>query len=97
MRDAHLARVVYVSELAPRCRDAVFTMIVSMISMWVVRIGMSYVLKWTDMFGLTAQFGWPLSFGALGVWFAMILDWIVRSSCFVYRFRSGKWKQKRVI
>ncbi|UTD02015.1 MATE family efflux transporter [Treponema socranskii subsp. buccale] len=77
--------------------DAVFTMIVSMISMWVVRIGMSYVLKWTDMFGLTAQFGWPLSFGALGVWFAMILDWIVRSSCFVYRFRSGKWKQKRVI
>ena len=77
--------------------DAVFTMIVSMVSMWVVRIGMSYVLKRTDIFGLMSRFCWPPSFGALGVWFAMILDWIVRSSCFVYRFRSGKWKGKRVI
>ena len=72
-------------------------MIVSMVSMWAVRIGMSYVLDRTDMFGLMPRFGWPSSFGALGVWFAMILDWIVRSSCFVYRFRSGKWKGKRVI
>jgi putative MATE family efflux protein len=77
--------------------DASFTMIVSMISMWSVRIGMSYIFRWTGIFGIQNMLGWPLSFGALGVWFAMILDWILRSGCFVFRFERGKWKQKKLI
>lgn len=77
--------------------DATFTMIVSMISMWLIRVGLSYVFKWTDLFGLVQYFGWPASFGSLGVWFAMIIDWIVRSTAFIIRFAGGKWKTRRLI
>lgn len=62
--------------------DVKFPMVVSIASMWIFRIGLSYIL------GL--QFGW----GALGVWIAMITDWICRSSLFVWRFASGRWKRK---
>lgn len=33
-----------------------------------------------------------LGAGAVGVWCAMVLDWIVRVFWFVGRYRSGKWK-----
>ena len=77
--------------------DATFTMIVSMCSMWAIRVGMSYVFKWTGIFGLEQLLNWPVSFGALGVWFAMILDWVVRSSFFIGRFAGGKWKTRKLI
>ncbi|MCR5763852.1 MAG: MATE family efflux transporter [Treponema sp.] len=77
--------------------DSSFTMIVSMVSMWTVRVGLSFVLKATGIFGLVAFFGLPVSFGSVGVWISMIVDWIVRSSFFVVRFVRGKWKQKQVI
>lgn len=60
--------------------DVKFTMIVAIISMWLWRIGFSYVLG--SVFGL----------GVLGVWIAMTLDWLFRSTCFVVRFIKGKWK-----
>ena len=44
------------------------------------------VLSWV----LCVQLGW----GALGVWYAMIVDWICRSVCFIARFASGAWKKK---
>ncbi|MFU0831394.1 MAG: MATE family efflux transporter [Oscillospiraceae bacterium] len=65
--------------------DARFTMITSMISMWVFRIGFCYILSY-----------W-LGFGLLGTWFAMFIDWVVRAIVFVIRFASGKWKQFSVI
>ena len=68
-----------------------------MISMWSVRVGMSYVFSWTHIFGLATIFGWPHSFEALGIWFAMILDWIFRSSFFLVRFAHGKWKDRHLI
>lgn len=77
--------------------DAAFTMIISMLSMWFVRVGVSYVFKWTDIFGLVEKLGWPSSFGSLGVWFAMIIDWVVRSSFFIARFAGGKWKTRALI
>jgi len=77
--------------------DAAFTMIVSMVSMWAIRVGMSYVFESTRIFGIEELFGWPSSFGSLGVWYAMILDWICRLSFFIHRFRHGKWKSRHVI
>ncbi|WP_319758338.1 MATE family efflux transporter [uncultured Sphaerochaeta sp.] len=65
--------------------DAKFTMVVSMVSMWASRVGMSYLLA--------ILFGW----GIYGVWFGMYIDWIIRSICFITRFARGKWKTKRVI
>ena len=63
--------------------DAKFTMIVSMFSMWIFRIGFSYLLV-------------P-QIGLLGVWVAMFIDWIVRAVVFLNRFLSGRWKTKTVI
>ena len=62
--------------------DVKFTMIVSILSMAVWRLGFSYLL--------CVRMGW----GAVGVWIAMIIDWICRVTCFVLRFRSGVWKTK---
>lgn len=63
--------------------DAKFTMIVSMISMWAFRVGLSYLLV-------------P-QIGLLGVWVSMFADWIVRALVFLIRFLSGRWKTKKVI
>jgi Na+-driven multidrug efflux pump len=65
--------------------DVKFTMTVSIISMWTFRVGLSYI------------FGKVLGLGLHGVWFAMYVDWICRSTCFVTRFLKGTWKTKRVI
>ena len=60
--------------------DAKFTMIVSMCSMWIFRIGFSYLLV-------------P-QIGLLGVWAAMFIDWICRIVFFVIRYRGDKWEKK---
>ncbi|MDF2589275.1 MAG: family efflux transporter [Anaerocolumna sp.] len=61
--------------------DVKFTMITSIISMWVWRIALSFIL------------GKTLQLGVLGVWIAMSIDWLFRSICFIVRFIRGKWKQ----
>ena len=65
--------------------DARFTMIVSAASMWIVRFGLSYLL--------IKQF----HFGLEGVWYCMMVDWIVRSIFFYFRYRGGKWQLKTVL
>ena len=60
--------------------DVKFTMWVSMISMWVWRIGFSYMLAVV------------FEVGVLGVWIAMTIDWVCRGSCFVYRFVKEKYR-----
>ena len=61
--------------------DAQFTMLASMTTMWLVRVLLAYVL------------GRYLGYGVVGVWFAhAILDWLVRGSVFILRYRSGKWE-----
>mgnify|MGYP000932154664 CR=1 FL=1 len=64
--------------------DARFTMLTSAFSMWVFRIGFSYILA-------------GAGFGLISVWYAMFIDWLFRSFIFIIRFRGGKWKTKRVI
>lgn len=65
--------------------DAKFTMVVSMLSMWICRVGMSYVLgAWCRL-------------GLLGVWGAMQLDWVFRGAAFLVRFRGHVWESKKVI
>ena len=72
--------------------DAMFTMSVSLISMFTCRIVLSYVL------GADAVFGIPMmGLHLLGVWIAMFCDWIVRATFFLVRFWRGKWKQIQLI
>lgn len=65
--------------------DSRFTMMVSIIAMWAVRVGLSYFFVYNMGMKLT------------GVWLAMCLDWIVRATAFVWRYLSGKWLHQKVI
>lgn len=65
--------------------DARFTMIVGICSMIVFRLGSALL------------FGKALGLRIIGVWFAMGMDWLARSVAFAVRYKSGKWKEKRVI
>ena len=67
--------------------DVMFTMAVSMGSMFLFRIASSYFLSCD----------WGMGLGLLGVWLGMIIDWGVRSLIFVLRFLSGRWKSHKVI
>lgn len=65
--------------------DVKFSMITSIISMWICRVVFSYVI------------GRYMGLGVFGVWIAMIMDWCVRAICFIARYKSGKWKNKQVV
>ena len=64
------------------CNDVKYTMVVSIFSMIPFRIGFSYV------FGV--HMGWM----AVGVWAAMVIDWVFRVLCFVGRYLAGTWRKK---
>lgn len=65
--------------------DTKFTMVVAVSSMFLLRIGMSYV------------FVKVFRTGVMGIWYAQALDWLARSVVFWARYLSGKWKDIRVI
>ncbi len=67
--------------------DAVFTMAVSLTSMFVCRVALSYVFACS----------WGLGLGLFGVWLAMCVDWVVRGGFFLFRFWRGRWKSIKVI
>lgn len=71
---------------------AMFTMCVSMATMWTVRVGLSYVFDATGTLGLMDAMGWPKSYGAEGTWIAMVTDWVVRLSLFIWFYR--KWMRE---
>lgn len=59
--------------------DAAFASYFSLITMWVIRVGLGYLLAI------------PMGFGLNGIWICMCLEWAVRTFVFYLRFRSGKW------
>ena len=64
--------------------DARFTMMVSVFSMWVFRIGLGYV------------FVKGLHMSVLGIWYAMFVDWIFRLVVFVWRFQGFSARVRQV-
>lgn len=60
--------------------DVKFTMLLAILSMWVFRIGFSFVL---------AVY---LEMGVFGIWVAMTIDWLFRGICFTIRYVRGKWR-----
>lgn len=61
--------------------DAKFVMVTAVLSMFIFRVGMSYIL------------GIKFGMGAIGVWISMIVDWIARITCFRLRW-GAKMKEK---
>ena len=65
--------------------DVRFTMWASIFATVVCRTFLSFLLaKWLGM-------------GVIGIALAMVLDWCIKAALDLVRFRSGKWKEKRVI
>lgn len=60
--------------------DVKYCMVWSIVSMWVFRIGFSYIIG--------VRLGW----GVFGVWVAMTIDWMVRAALFLLRYRGKKWE-----
>ena len=60
-------------------------MLVGIFGMWLCAVPLSY------LFGI--YWGW----GLVGIWIAMAIDEILRGVLFIYRWYSGKWKEKRLI
>ena len=76
----------YASAFALRgAGDTKFVMIASASSMFLFRIGVAYIAVYV------------FNAGVLGIWIAMVLDWVIRSIIFETRFKHGKWKDNHVI
>ena len=65
--------------------DAKMCMFISIFSMWIFRIGFSYLL------------GAYMGMGVFGIWVAMVIDWVFRAFCFSARYLSGKWKKDAIV
>lgn len=66
-------------------RDVRYCMILSIVSMWVFRIGFSYIL------------GVRMGLGVFGVWIAMTIDWAVRAALFIVRYKGTKWHKEAIV
>ncbi len=58
-------------------------MMVSILSMWFVRIALAYLI------GVPSKL--------LGVWIAQTLDWVVRAEFYIVRYLGHKWENKSVV
>ncbi len=61
--------------------DTKGTMLVIVISLWIIRLPLAYILAVTA------------GYGALGVWLAMIISMFVQGIVMTIRFKRGRWKE----
>lgn len=64
--------------------DARYCMIGAMVGMWLGRIACSYLFVW-------------LGLGLMGVWYAIVADWVIRIAFFLPRVLGRSWLEKKVI
>jgi len=65
--------------------DVKYTMTVSMVFVFLFRVGFSWLLA--------IVFNW----GVVAIWIAMAIDWVARGLFFTVRFLRGKWQKINVI
>ncbi len=65
--------------------DVNYPMVVAIVSMWVFRVGLSYVL--CRVVGV----------GLIGIWIAWAADWLCRAIFYTGRLISGRWLTKQVL
>jgi putative MATE family efflux protein len=64
--------------------DATYTMIISLLGMWIFRIFGGYL------------FGIKLGFGIEGVWMGMFVDWLFRGSLYIKRLVGTAWYKHNI-
>lgn len=65
--------------------DATYASIVSLITMWLIRVGAAYIVAI------------PMGLGVEGIWISMALEWISRAILFYIRYKGNKWLSKQTI
>lgn len=65
--------------------DAVYSSVISLVTMWAIRVGAGYILAI------------PLGFGMEGIWACMSFEWVIRFFFFYFRYRGTKWLTKNTI
>ena len=65
--------------------DVVSTMYTSVFSMFVFRVGFSFL------------FAYVFNLGLISVWIAMMIDWLFRAIFFTIRWASNKWQRHSII
>lgn len=65
--------------------DVRFAMVISIVSMFIFRLGAAY---WLSL---------GLELGVLGVWIAMLCDWTFRAIVFAARWTRGDWRNKSIV
>lgn len=65
--------------------DLYFPLLVTIASMFVFRVGLSYLLVKVFHMGL------------ISIWIGMFVDWACHSVFYIFRMRNGKWLQKKLI
>ena len=74
--------------------DVKLTLCTSMFCMWAFRVALSYVLalESVSVFGLFEFPGFGM--GVMGVWVAMMIDWVARAAVYIIHYLRGKWLNK---
>ena len=65
--------------------DVRYILFASFSSMWICRVGGSYLM--VKAFGM----------GVEAIWYAMYIDWAVRGTLYLARVLRGRWADKQVI
>ena len=66
--------------------DVKYVMFSAVISMFVMRVGLAFLMTTDKIPGLP-------QLGAMGYWIGMCSDWVLRSVLFLSRLLTGKWKK----
>lgn len=66
--------------------DVKYVMFSAVISMFLMRVGLSFLMTTDKIAGLP-------KLGAFGYWIGMCSDWVLRSVLFIARLLSGKWRK----
>lgn len=76
-----LAIVIVLSGALRGAGDIRYVMVTSFVGIWVFRILLT--LLFNRLFGI----------GIMGVWYALFLDYFIRSMMYIFRFKRGGWKE----
>lgn len=63
--------------------DTITSMIITIISLWLIRIPASYLLS--------------VKFGSIGIWWGIPVAWIIGLTVSYFYYKTGRWKKKAVV
>jgi Na+-driven multidrug efflux pump len=63
--------------------DTITSMIITIISLWLIRIPASYLLS--------------VKFGTIGIWWGIPVAWIIGLTFSYFYYKTGRWKKKAIV